>query len=292
MTEHPNLAAALVAALAELTVIEATSTAKIPGKDGKAGYSYDYANIAEVVKATRPTLADHGLVVLTPVHDHGNGLACTVTVLHESGESLDLGAFPFPHGKDAQATGSMVTYHRRYALIAALGMGVGEDDDDGAKATARPAMVEQQPVTHPAHVQQVLDATKGLDDRTRGELRDYIAQLGLPGKPADLNEEQAGQIIAWINGDPEVSSGAPSSPVGASEQVSGPNPPYDAGEAVEAAWQATDAWLKSLDAAEYDDLLASYDLATTGSPSTKLKRLETHLRKLHDEAQVEQPSLV
>jgi hypothetical protein len=89
-----------------------------------------------VVKKTRPILAEHGLVALTPVHDHGVGLACTVSIFHASGERVDFGPFPFPHGRDAQATGSMVTYHRRYALVAALGMAAG-DDDDGAGAVAR-----------------------------------------------------------------------------------------------------------------------------------------------------------
>ncbi len=130
MPEHQNLAAALVAALADLMVVE-------KGRTANAGsYSYDYADIGDVVKRTRPALAEHGVVVLTPVHEHGNGLACTVVFLHSSGDRLDFGPFPFPHGKDAQATGSMVTYHRRYALVAALGMAAG-DDDDGASAVPR-----------------------------------------------------------------------------------------------------------------------------------------------------------
>jgi hypothetical protein len=135
MADHDSLAAALVAALADLTVVKTGRTATIPMKDG-GKYTYDYADIGDVVKLTRPVLAEHGIVALTPVHDHGTGLACTVTLLHASGERLDLGPFPFPHGRDAQATGSMVTYHRRYALVAALGMAAG-DDDDGASAAPR-----------------------------------------------------------------------------------------------------------------------------------------------------------
>lgn len=131
---HPSLAAALVAALADLTVVEAGRTAKIEMKGG-GNYSYKYGDLADVVRLTRPVLGRHGLVALTPVHDHGPGLACTVKLVHESGDVLDLGPFPFPAGRDAQATGSAVTYHRRYSLLAALGMAVGDEDDDGAKAT-------------------------------------------------------------------------------------------------------------------------------------------------------------
>lgn len=135
MSEHTNLAAALVAALAELSVVDKGRTAKIPTKDGKS-YEYDYADLGDVVKLTRPKLAEHGLVVLTPVEEHGNQLKVTVVILHSSGERLDFGPFPFPHGQTAQATGSMVTYYRRYALVAALGMAAG-DDDDGATAAPR-----------------------------------------------------------------------------------------------------------------------------------------------------------
>lgn len=178
MSDHENIAAALVAALADLSVVE-------KGRKANAGsYSYDYADIADVVKLTRPALAAHGLVALTPVHDHGDGLACTVILLHTSGQRLDLGPFPFPHGKDAQATGSMVTYHRRYALVAALGMAAG-DDDDGASAAARPTRSE--PVDGPiseANADALVDrcAEKGVDVRE-------VVKLGTGGRtdqPAEV----------------------------------------------------------------------------------------------------------
>lgn len=133
--DHATLNAALVAALESLTVVEA-------GRTANAGtYSYDYADLGDIVKLTRPVLARHGLVALTPIHDHGSGLACTVLLLHSSGDRLELGPFPFPHGRDAQATGSAVTYHRRYSLLAALGMATGEDDDGAAAVPAPPPVV-------------------------------------------------------------------------------------------------------------------------------------------------------
>ena len=48
MTEHASLAAALVAALADLTVIEKGHTANA------GSYSYDYADLGDLVKASRP----------------------------------------------------------------------------------------------------------------------------------------------------------------------------------------------------------------------------------------------
>lgn len=132
MAETGTLAASLVAALTDLTVVTTDKTANA------GSYSYNYADLADLVKLTRPVLARHGLVALTPVHAHDDALACTVIILHESGERLDCGPFPFPEGNTAQATGSMVTYHRRYSLLAALGMAT-EDDDDASSATAAPS---------------------------------------------------------------------------------------------------------------------------------------------------------
>ena len=188
MTEHDTLAAALVAALADLTVVEKGNTANV------GSYSYKYADIADVVKLTRPVLHEHGLAALTPVHEHGNGLACTVTLLHTSGERLDLGPFPFPAGRDAQATGSMVTYHRRYALVAALGMAAG-DDDDGAAAKPRQEQVAP-PV--PGFRSSLTKAIAGLTDAEREVLREWVAEQGLPDRPALMNEEQSERVCEFI----------------------------------------------------------------------------------------------
>lgn len=130
--KHPTLAAALVAALHDLNVVEKGQRADM------GTYSYGYASLDDIVKATRPKLALHGIVVLQFLGHHGTDPAVTTVLLHESGESLRSEPFPFPRGKDAQATGSFVTYMRRYALLAALGLATGEDDDGAAAQPAVP----------------------------------------------------------------------------------------------------------------------------------------------------------
>lgn len=171
MTDHDTLAAALVGALAEFTVVEKGRTVST------GSYSYTYADLADVVKVSRQHLAEHGLVALTPIHDHGPGLACTVTILHTSGERLDLGPFPFPHGRDAQATGSMVTYHRRYALCAALGIAAG-DDDDGAAAA--PRQEEYEDPAAPGLRSALQGAIDKLDEDEKVALKAYFVEHVLP----------------------------------------------------------------------------------------------------------------
>ena len=131
-----SLAAALVAALAELTVLDRTRTASIPTKSG-GSFTYNYADISDVVAATRPVLASHGLVALTPVHGSEKGLAVSVTLIHESGEEMTFEPLPFVASQDPQQAGSAITYFRRYALLAALGMATADDDGAAAKSAPR-----------------------------------------------------------------------------------------------------------------------------------------------------------
>lgn len=196
MSEHSGLAAALVAALADLTVVEKGRTVDIKTKAG-GRINYDYADIADVVKLTRPVLAGHGIVALTPVHDHGSGLACTVTLLHASGDRLDFGPFPFPHGHDAQATGSMVTYHRRYALVAALGMAAGDDDDGAA---AKPRQPQPAGMSKDEAVALVKSLAKGDAEKAKAA---WIAIHQTPWTEPDLTAA----FRAWVNTDPADATG-------------------------------------------------------------------------------------
>jgi hypothetical protein len=198
MSDQPNLAAALVAALADLAVIEKDQTAKVKMKTG-GEYSYGYADLGAIIKRTRPVLAEHGIVVLQSIHDHGTGLAVTTTLLHESGDVNYAGPLPFPHGPDAQATGSWITYMRRYALLAALGMATGEDDD-GAAAVPR----TEAPVV-PGYIRSVVEAAAGLEEAERRHLRDWLKEEGLPSTPSQLTEAEADRVTEYlIHGLPAV----------------------------------------------------------------------------------------
>lgn len=195
-----ELAAAMVAALADLTVIEKSRTAKIVPKSGSP-YSYGYADLADIVKTTRPVLAKHGIVALTPVHAFEGGLACSVVLIHSSGVNLRFDPFPFPHGVDARATGSMVTYHRRYALVAALGLAIGEEDDDGAAAVARHAELEP-PV--PGFRSSLLGAIEKLSEAEKVSVKEFMAEHNLPAVKR-MDAAQADLVADWImHGIPKV----------------------------------------------------------------------------------------
>jgi hypothetical protein len=188
MTE---LAAALVKAVSQLTVIGKSQTATIQGKEGRQGYSYSYADLGDLVTLTRPVLAEAGLVALTPVSEHPAGLCVTVTLYHSSGEVLAFEPLPFPAGRDAQTTGSWMTYFRRYALLAALGMAAG-DDDDGAKAVAA------EPVRVPGFRSSVIAAIGKLDEAEKLQLRTWCLEQGIPNVPAAMDQAQCEAVTDWI----------------------------------------------------------------------------------------------
>lgn len=121
-----HLAAAL--ALAQGEIKPAIKDANNPAFNSK------YADLGAVFDAVRPALAKHGLtVVQMPEHSDDALLHLTTRIAHKSGQWIE-GTMSIPVSKvNAHGYGSAITYARRYALSAALGI-VADDDDDGNKA--------------------------------------------------------------------------------------------------------------------------------------------------------------
>jgi len=188
----PELPAALVAALAGLTTVAKGRTAK-----GKT-FSYAYADLDDLVTLTRPVLAAHGLAALTPVHAYEGGLAVSVELLHTSGEVRTFPPLPFPAGADPQSAGSAMTYFRRYALLAALGMAAGGDDD--GKAATAPAGREEGDATDvlPAIRKRLGHKVHNLSEGRRAELRTWLEENGLPDRPAAMTAEQCDAVDDWV----------------------------------------------------------------------------------------------
>ena len=97
-----------------------------------------YADLGSVVRATRPILAAHGLAVTQTSVPTGieNYLEIETTLIHESGQYWGS-LLTMPLDKPTpQGFGSAMTYGRRYAYSAILGV-ITEEDDDAEGATTR-----------------------------------------------------------------------------------------------------------------------------------------------------------
>jgi len=134
----PALAAAIVAAYADLDNLKKNKTANV------GTYSYDFSDLADLMEMARPVLARHGLALLQPITRRGGGpVEVDTWLLHRSGHMLRW-TFETPATGNPQATGSAITYARRYSAQAALGVASEGQDDDGKAAAT-------QTVTPPRH---------------------------------------------------------------------------------------------------------------------------------------------
>lgn len=95
----------------------------------------EYASISAIYDTCRDLLAQNGLAVIQTT-DIINDNTCLITTLaHSSGQWI-RGYLPLNMvKKDPQSQGSAITYARRYALAAIVG--VIQEDDDGEGATDR-----------------------------------------------------------------------------------------------------------------------------------------------------------
>jgi ERF superfamily protein len=132
-TEHP-------ADLNEALAILQTRLPRIPKKNKAQGrsFAYSYADLADVSEKILPVLGSLGLafVAMPDVNEHGLPVL-RYELRHTAGEKL-AGTWLLPRTDDPQATGSALTYARRYCLCAVTGAAPEEDDDDGRQAAALP----------------------------------------------------------------------------------------------------------------------------------------------------------
>lgn len=96
-------------------------------------FKSSYATIANIIEAIRKPLGENGLSVAQfPV-----GQDTLITMLmHSSGEYFLSELQMTPKDKTPQAQGSAITYARRYALSAILGIATEDDDGNSASGAA------------------------------------------------------------------------------------------------------------------------------------------------------------
>jgi len=106
--------------------------------DAKANYG-TYVTLDHLIASTRGILNDHGLVItrLPAVSEFGQPVLRTILMHAKSGESIQADTPLILTQHNMQQLGAAITYARRYAWSAALGI-ADQEDDDGARASAPP----------------------------------------------------------------------------------------------------------------------------------------------------------
>lgn len=123
-----NISKALVAVQKEMK--DVVKNSKNPFLDS------NYADLPAVLQVARPLLSKNGIALIQFAENPDGKPTVTTRLLHETGEFIETElSLPMPSGaaektNAVQKFGSVVTYLRRYAVMALCGMGA--EDEDGA----------------------------------------------------------------------------------------------------------------------------------------------------------------
>lgn len=130
-----------------------------------------YYDLGELLLQIKPCLAEYGLAIVQHPSSSDNKLSLHTKIYHISGHEFDMGELSVSTaGLNLQATGSALTYLRRYSLSTITGVAMGEkEDDDGNSATytsyakpvapvapAAPAPAAQATAQAPSPIRNVL----------------------------------------------------------------------------------------------------------------------------------------
>jgi hypothetical protein len=168
-----------------------------------------YANLQAVVESARPALCKHGLSVVQYVDQiDGSDYLCTM-LGHKSGQFIISRMKISPVKPDPQSLGSCITYLRRYAYAAIVGVYDGIEDDDGDKASHEhePIKVKVTPRPNDVVYQTVLSDDVITEKQmkyisyqigTDKELREEILKMYKISNLESIKKVDAQEIIEFI----------------------------------------------------------------------------------------------
>ncbi len=102
-------------------------------------YKSKYSDISSVWDAIREPIASNGLTIWQDVTTQDKTVSVTTRIVHSSGQWVEFGPLCVPMSKmDAHGVGSAISYGKRYALCAAIGVVSADEDDDANHAVNKP----------------------------------------------------------------------------------------------------------------------------------------------------------
>ena len=163
-------------------------------KDSKNPFfKSNYADLESVWDACRSLLSDNGLAVMQFPGEYNDGnMALNTIITHKSGEWMSQ-EMSLPVSKpDAQGAGSALTYMRRYALAAVVG--VVQADDDGNSASEKATIVAEKT---PSITAQQITSINALIEQTESDEAKLLAYFKKPSVTL-LDRNQAIQAISML----------------------------------------------------------------------------------------------
>jgi hypothetical protein len=138
-TPAQMLTKALIEIQKDLPSVKMNKTGQVQSR------TYPYADLGAVTEALFPKLTAHGFAYTAAPMYRSDGhpvLACALT--HIGGSALNAD-WPLPETTDSQRLGAAITYGRRYALCALVGLVADADTDGQLPAEQATERTQEQP---------------------------------------------------------------------------------------------------------------------------------------------------
>lgn len=190
------------------------SEVKQPLKD-KANpfFKSKYVPLENVVESITAIAPKHGLSFLQYPINQQEKVGIVTILMHSSGEYIETDpVFAQPAKNDPQATGSVITYLKRYSLSAVFGI-TSDEDDDGNKATFGNNGQKQQPQSQPqmnlpkmisdAQIKAIGAKTNNISKRDgidrKQVYQSAAAHLNISKSTKELTAQEASRIIEYLS---------------------------------------------------------------------------------------------
>jgi hypothetical protein len=167
--------------LASALAVFHTKVAKIAKTDNNPFFKSKYAALPSILEAIQKPLEESKLVFSQlPDEEY----LTTILIHIESGEYLQSSYKMNATKQDPQSIGSAITYARRYALGAILGLNIDEDDDGNKASEPRPQTnysLPQQPTTQQSAAAEkpwlnLLNREGGVNEKVYNRLTALFAE--------------------------------------------------------------------------------------------------------------------
>ena len=160
-----------------------------------------YVPLENVVEAITETAPKHGLSFLQYPINNDNKVGIVTILMHESGEWIETDPiFTTPPKQDAQATGSVITYLKRYSLSAVFGI-TSDEDDDGNAASNPQQSTKQSNGASDKQLGLVQSLVKKKPKEEQATVfNTMIQQLQLSRVMTEWTSQQASAAIKYLQG--------------------------------------------------------------------------------------------
>ena len=179
----------------------------MPVKDAKGaergGRKIPYLSLQALLEHIGTPCREAMVVPLQEINGDLQSVGVTTYMVHVSGQWVAFGPAIFPAPSDPQQRGAVISYARRYSLLAALGLAA--EDDDAQSATSSPASGGRDGVTdgNRATAVEVGEASAERAAPDGG---------GAPAPPPDLSRDKARSMMEFHPGKPHRMVPSPTVP--------------------------------------------------------------------------------